>query len=243
MYKVVTEADTYSYVRKLVSEAKRFVVIISPYVNLEYIKELVSLKPLSVFMQIYCLNPDKHTYLKEYQRIELESYLSEISLYKNCKKLRIYTIDDKLLDGGVQLYYNIFHCKCYFNEYEFCVSSMNLSSFFDRPELGISFSRLDDSSEYDRLMQWYCGDFCYKILGESQSEEFLMLPGTFGACNNCGKLIKFDRRHPYCSECVKLKKNYGMKNYCHYCGNEFSYATVLSIHQRCYRNLCDTGSI
>lgn len=124
------------------------------------------------------------------------------------------------------------HAKCYLNEREAIITSMNLYDFsqINNNEMGIWISKEDDPDlyrdVYQEAMRLIRISDEIKISVEKISSEKInnevSEAGSF--CIRCKKVIAFNKTQPYCIECFKKWNRYKNKNYkeshCHICGNE-----------------------
>ncbi len=268
MAKILTESDIFAEIENMVSSAKKFIVIISPYVSIEMINRILYLRnnnSSDVFLQIYCLSAYKHFNFSDKEKFDKEKktfddYFREISKFKNNRNFLLHPVDvlyddPCLLDSSEMGYRSLFHCKCFFNEERFIISSMNLSSRVDRCELGILFYMLKNKKIYESLISWYLDFFCLKVHGEKYDKSYLFDRHKFGACIRCGCNIFFNykfnvygiehKSESYCKLCYIDWGLAGAKNckevYCHFCGNENnSICTLLPVERSCldkYRSL------
>jgi len=139
------------------------------------------------------------------------------------------------------------HAKCYYNEKEMVISSMNLHTYSEENnrEMGVLISLKDNSDVYNDAMkeiESIIGKavFVKEKLSSNQHSKPEEKPKKFvkpesGFCIRCEKTIKYDYYYPYCPDCYKTWKKFKDRNYvekvCHSCRQEWN--TTMN------RPLCD----
>jgi len=124
--------------------------------------------------------------------------------------------------------------KCYLNENEAIVTSMNLYEFSQEHnlEMGIHVTKEQEpdlySAIYEEAMRLIRGSNEIRIT-VSQVPKSARTAGAkttddHGYCIRCHAEVKLNPMVPYCRDCFKLwksekhKNNDGVENYCHICG-------------------------
>lgn len=131
------------------------------------------------------------------------------------------------------------HAKCYLNESEAIVTSMNLYEFsqVNNHEMGIYVTKADDPQLYEEIY-----NEARRLIRISEevrlSVEKIVAPenatavrtdnknqsSNMGYCVRCRKEIPLNPSAPYCIECYKSWKKYENltypEKYCHICGKE-----------------------
>lgn len=152
------------------------------------------------------------------------------------------------------------HAKCYLNEKEALITSMNLYDFSqaNNNEMGIYVSRAEESELYDsiytevqRLIR-LSDEVKVTVerikpadttIGNSHKQPEKKaakspLPDN-GVCIRCRTKLKLDPNHPYCKDCYGSWKQYENENYeekhCHICGKPNKSTLVKPICYDCYR--------
>jgi hypothetical protein len=140
MGEFITTARTSFLIEKIIDDAKDFVILISPYIKI-------------------------HRRLRE--KIERKLSSTDLRLIVICRNLEKSNSD---IVSSASQNYQIFteshlHAKCYLNENEAIISSLNLYdySMINNIEFGVHFSRMNDYENY------------MKVLAESKS----LLPANF----------------------------------------------------------------
>ncbi len=159
---------------------------------------------------------------------------------------------------NVELYYfENLHAKCYFNETDMVITSMNMYEFSEKNnrEMGVHITKEADSELYNKAF-----DEASSII---QSSEIIQLTKTNrqfkneldnqsqnsnvhenknlqrGYCIRCETRIPYDIEKPYCWDCFTTWsqfENYDYEeNVCHSCG-EFSGSTMAKpVCYNCYK--------
>ncbi|WP_245527570.1 phospholipase D family protein [Methanosalsum zhilinae] len=147
------------------------------------------------------------------------------------------------------------HAKCYLNEKEALITSMNLYEFSQQNnnEMGIYVSRDTDPQLYDDINEEAKRLFRVseevKVTVEkvshkedkkennkkSNSKELI----DTGFCIRCEKKIKLDPLHPYCKNCYTKWSKFGKDDYqekfCHTCGRDTKSSKIKPICYTCYK--------
>ena len=203
------------YMQEIIKKAKKRLVLISPYIKIDQdLKEHLQDKAKA--------NVDIHlVYGKKQPDSQEISWLESITLIK------------------VSFRKNL-HAKCYLNENDALVTSMNLyeSSQNKNDEMGILVSRAEDSDLYDSISKE--ADRLVRLSNKRtanfkplKNSEILQRTNTSSNetpkkayCIRCKSSIQFNLRKPYCRDCSKewnnIKKNKfnHTEKYCHSCGEE-----------------------
>lgn len=231
MAEFLTTNGTSNWIETIIIDAEKQLILISPYLQIsktfyERLKD-ASNKGVKIIV-IY--GKDE---LKPNERNSLAS-LKNVELY----------------------YFENLHAKCYFNENNMVITSMNMYEFSEKNnrEMGVLISKVND------------GDLFKKAFNEAQSiknnSEFITLKheksqyvkyekteekGNFtyqtkittlptrGYCIRCGHRLKYNPNYPFCESCYSTWAFWGnedfIENQCHGCGEytETSMAKPLCI--------------
>lgn len=147
------------------------------------------------------------------------------------------------------------HAKCYLNENEAIVTSMNLYEFsqVNNQEMGIYVTRADDPQLYDEIYAEVRR--LIRISDEVRlSVEKIVEPetatiakvsdkkaesGKKGYCVRCQKEIVLNPSAPYCVDCYKSWKKYEnfayQEKYCHICSKENASTMNKPACKDCYK--------
>ncbi len=240
MAKIIEEQEIWQGIQRIVTEAEQFVVLISPYVSIETIEKILSLrKNDKVFLQLFVSPVHRHN-VDDDERKLFNEINRRISRLPNCF-LHIVYAESYLGEMVPSEFSGNFHAKCYFNEKEAIITSMNLSSFRDRVEIGININKESDKQLYNDTLSWYFNAFCKGIGCKQQGIDDLVHPPVMGYCIGCGQNIPLNEQEPYCVECLISWSSDGCfgrirERYCHYCGRECQDVCYdYPIERTCYR--------
>ena len=160
-----------------------------------------------------------------------------ILLGKN-KKMDLETFHD-LKDWASFYFYEDLHGKCYYNEKEMVITSMNMYEASEKNrEFGTQLSKSDpkDNEIYEK-----CEMECSEIFSLSDpiknEDQLLLFPENnrekqethdkvphSGFCIRCRKPIAYNPSRPLCEDCYETWSYYQnpdyKENYCHKCGEE-----------------------
>ncbi|MEZ4641938.1 MAG: phospholipase D family protein [Chloroflexota bacterium] len=144
------------------------------------------------------------------------------------------------------------HAKCYLNESEAIITSMNLYEYsqVNNEEMGIYVTKDSDAQLYDDIYQ--SARRLIRISDEVRLsaekvdpqekqiiEAEIGIPDNEGFCLRCGISIKLNPQAPYCYEHYKSWKRYEnrdyQENYCHICGKEYSTSMARPVCLDCYK--------
>ena len=178
---------------RIIEEANRELVLISPYIKADNETKNL-LKDKTRATTIHVIYGKKE--LKPVEKSFLDSLGIATSFVKNL------------------------HAKCYLNENEALLTSMNLYQFSQEhnDEMGILVSKKDDGELYgaihEQAMRW-------KVA--SSGVDTAKKAGD-GFCIRCQAALPANPEKPYCRRCYRNWKRYENEtygeNYCHICGNE-----------------------
>lgn len=147
------------------------------------------------------------------------------------------------------------HAKCYLNESEAVITSMNLYEFsqVNNQEMGVYVTKADDPQLYDDVYNE--ARRLLRISDEVRlSVEKIVEPeskttekkadakptdGEKGFCIRCKKEIALNPSVPYCVECYKSWKKYAnptyQEKYCHICGKDNASMLHKPVCYDCYK--------
>jgi hypothetical protein len=127
------------------------------------------------------------------------------------------------MDFVEDIFYKDLHAKCYLNEEEAIITSMNLYEASQKNvEMGVLLTKKEDGEAYDNLWKEV-----KRVIKNKPNLIFIQKKGTSkkeGFCIRCKEKIKLDPNHPYCLKDYKKWKSYEDKTYeekkgvCHICG-------------------------
>ena len=242
----LTQYNTLDNIKQIIKGAKKFIVLISPFVDFEALYELIKLKKSEVYTQIFAY---KNKYDNSEMKAREDTYiyklecLTNVSLY--CTNKSHDYFDKK------------FHCKCYFNECRFIVTSMNLSWIKNKVpkynfESGVLFYKSKDYKQYRDSIDWFLDSFSLIFSGKKQKITDLTNHVSMGHCIHCNRNIIYSKDFPFCYDCYRSLRNFKswmsgyrfirfykpiVENYCHNCGSEFGVCWNVPICDNCKEQL------
>ena len=147
------------------------------------------------------------------------------------------------------------HAKCYLNENEALLTSMNLYEFsqVNNNEMGILISREEEPALYGEV--WKEAQRIVRVsdeirvtvepVGPPEEDDESSPPKEdeeerqSGFCIRCKRLIALNPAQPYCNPCFTIWKRYKNKeyeeSYCHICGEEHKTTKSKPACLTCYR--------
>ena len=248
MAEFLTTSGTSYNIEKIILEARKKLVLVSPFLQLSktFFERLKDASKRGVQIKLI-YGKDELKYNERNSLAQLEN--TELYFFENL------------------------HAKCYFNEKNMVITSMNMYEFSEKNnrEMGVLIERKTDGDIFDKAVnetlsimqsseQIQFNDRETKKNGDRvrKSEEDkkanpkntkqkkkskwlnIQLSGIIepddGYCIRCKKSIPYNPERPYCSDCFKVWVQYENddfeENYCHRCGKK-EYATILK--PQCYR--------
>jgi len=220
--KFLTTKQISGEIERIIREANNFIIIISPYVKVSqlYIDRLIGAERNNVKVHF--------VFGKEHIAEIEESKFMEIA------KMTMYFLDN-------------LHAKCYLNEDNAIVTSMNLYDFSERNnrEMGILVERDSDEKIYSDIsreansiiqnakkydIRYYLKESYKRISGNQEQ---------IGYCIRCGQRIELNPEKPLCYECYNTWAeffNYDyLERYCHICGHEAETSMAKPLCYSCFR--------
>ena len=215
MAKFLTTSGTSHYIENIIMEAETTLILVSPFLQisktlLERLKD-ASNKGVQI----------KIIYGKDELRDSENKSLGEL------KNLKLYFLRN-------------LHAKCYFNEKEMVITSMNMYHFSEKNnrEMGILIDAIIDKEIYDSAV-----NEAHSIINHSKEEAVTQkevikndvhkhfglkeeLIQTMGYCIRCEDWIDFSPNRPYCPKCFNSWAYYNnaefIEKVCHRCGEKSS---------------------
>ena len=213
---------------KIIDEAERELVLISPYIKADdETKNLLKNKTRSTTINVVYgkkeLNPTEKSFL--------DSLGIATSFLKNL------------------------HAKCYLNENEALLTSMNLYQFSQEhnDEMGILVSKHDDPELYEAIhkqaMRWKTASSetqpasTGQLKATPRSRTRTPQKPTDGYCIRCRRTVRANAEQPYCKKCYRSWKRDGDKSYkekhCHTCGRQNAATLLKPLCFDCYKKYGD----
>ncbi len=138
------------------------------------------------------------------------------------------------------------HAKCYLNEKEALLSSMNFYEFsqMNNNEMGIVVNKAEDVQLYNDI-----NEEARRLIRISEEVKVTVekvvpkeeIKNGKGHCIRCEAEIKLDPTHPYCADCYKKWKEFEdetyveKKGYCHICGESNESSMEKPACAKCYK--------
>lgn len=230
MAEFITRKAIVHRIAKIIEEAEEEIVLISPYINADNeTKRLIENTKRAITIHVIYGKREK---LRQNERGFFDERSVKLSYRKDL------------------------HAKCYLNEKEAILTSMNLYEYSQRnnDEMGILVSRKDDRELYEAIykqaMEWKedssgvdAPATPLETPEESTWEEsFKILEAAFwGFCIRCKEGITLNPGRPYCFKCYKnwnrYKNDEYKEKYCQFCGNEHETSKLDPLCGDCYKEL------
>ena len=202
MAKFLDTMEINSTIGRILKNAKEKVVLISPYIDLDKRYKLLIQEKNDDHVHVTIVYGKKKKQFK----------------FDNETKNWI-----KSMDFVEDVFRKDLHAKCYLNEIEAIITSMNLyESSKKNDEIGILITKEDDSEAYDDLLKEV-----KRIINNETDFIFIQKEEEIkkeGFCIRCKAPIKLDPSHPYCKKDYEKWNKFKDINYeekkgvCHICG-------------------------
>jgi phosphatidylserine/phosphatidylglycerophosphate/cardiolipin synthase-like enzyme len=201
MAKFLDTKDIISSVQRILKNAKERIILISPYIDFDKRDKTLIEEQNKNKVYITIINGKKKNQLK---------FGSDIKNWI------------KSMDYVKHIFHKELHAKCYLNEEEAVITSMNLYEASQKnSEMGILISKRYDSEAYDDLLKEV-----KRIVNEDKPGMTLKESPKkkHGFCIRCKSEIKLDPTHPYCKKDYQQWNKFKDENYeekngvCHICG-------------------------
>lgn len=253
MAKFLTTRGTALEIEKIINNAQKSIVLITPFVRI----------PTSLFQNLMAVDKQGVRITLIYGKSALEHDVQE--KLRQLKNIKVYFLEN-------------LHAKCYFNEQCMVVTSLNLYDFSEQNnrEMGVLATRQEDEEFFKEavreanMMISLAKPFDASPVVNSQpynktteslrpiSRESKEGRGTAllrgfrdilldkvglgqGYCIGCRKRIDFNEYRPYCPDCYKLWIiNKAQKaGYCHECGRAFVTTVNKPLCRSCFEKSLD----
>ena len=205
MAKFLKTADINAHIEGIIQGGQKTVVLVSPYLQLseQWLKALHDAAARGIRIIVI--------YGKKKSQPAAKNMLAEI-------------------DGLTLYYMKNMHAKCYFNEQQMVIASMNLYAYSaqNNKEMGIRLDRLGDPEACAEAIQETKGFIQaaqQEILWTDATKGLVrLLPADRkGACIRCACHVPYDTAHPLCMDCYMQMRDtttiHYLAQYCHSCGN------------------------
>lgn len=225
MAEFLTTNGTSYHIEKIITGAKKKLILVSPYLQISktFYERLLDASKRSISIKII------------YGKDELKpSEKKSLAVLKNLELL----------------YFENLHAKCYFNEQEMVITSMNMYEFSEKNnrEMGVFVTRINDKGLFDNAVD--------ETLSIIQSSEVIQLSKTKqklfqpknknpnkkpkrGYCLRCEDRIEYNVEKPYCRSCFttwsQFENTEYEENVCHSCGEFESTSMIKPECYECYK--------
>ncbi|MCP3097898.1 phospholipase D-like domain-containing protein [Myxococcus sp. K15C18031901] len=240
---ILGHRETVSQLHRLIEEAERQLVLVSPYLSIDKLRSLVRAL---------------HGALARKVEVKLVLRAKDVSTgtgeplaSEALQGLRAAGMEVRLLAD--------LHAKVYLSEKCALLTSLNLLESSINNSIEVSAWLPANTPEYLRLVEVLNTDvfpMSVKVASpaprqptvapreaprrqRSQRDEVIVF-GEDGHCIRCGEDLAFDVEKPLCLDCYGVWRRYGdpsyMEEYCHACGEESDTSLAKPLCQDCYRH-------
>lgn len=221
--KFLTTLEASAKVEKIIRQAKNELILITPFLKLSnlFLERLKDADNRGV--RIKLVYGKKELDSEEYDHLD---QLNNLELYY-CESL---------------------HAKCYFNEDQMVITSLNLYDYSikNNREMGVYIKReegeklfKDALTEANSIIQ---SSITEKISAEKEMDiREKVVNDRTGFCIRYHEIIPFNPDKPLCTSCYKIWVEFGdldyPENYCHSCGEKAKTSYRKPLCWKCYKNL------
>jgi hypothetical protein len=232
MAEFLTTNGTSYHIENIIIGAKRKLVLVSPYLQLsktlfERLKDAAK-RDVSI----------KITYGKDDLKPNEKNSLAEL------KNLELF-------------YFENLHAKCYFNEFEMVITSMNMYEFSEKNnrEMGVYITKEKDNELFDKAVTETISiiqsseriqlskskrQFYQEKSHENKQEaKSIHKKSSLGYCIRCKCRILYNPKVPYCEDCFVIWAQYEnpkfVENVCHCCGKDYPTTLDRSLCHECFK--------
>jgi phosphatidylserine/phosphatidylglycerophosphate/cardiolipin synthase-like enzyme len=219
MAEFLTTSGTSYYIENIIIGSKLKLVLVSPYLQIsktlmERLKDADN-KGVSITI-IY--GKDE---LKTNERTSLSS-LKNVNLY----------------------YFENLHAKCYFNEAEMVITSMNMYEFSEKNnrEMGVFLTKEKDAliyqKAYEEVESIIKSSIKKDLRRNTTNDRSVNSRNPRAFCIRCSREIPFNTTHPLCRDCQREWNIYRNDDYeekfCHKCGKEETTYRLRPLCDNCF---------
>lgn len=219
MAKYLTSKETQAALENIILNAQKSLVLISPYLKLT--------NPLRSRIKAAAEKGVKVTIVF---RSEAD-VRSDFEILKAIKNVKFKCTDD-------------LHAKCYFNESQMIITSLNLlESSGKNWEIGLLINIEEDKEIYNAAVRDCRTIYSYSNVIESLPEKKTSIRTHFknlghGYCIRCSREIPFNMDKPFCLDCFSIWSIYGNEEFvertCHSCGDYAQTVRLRPFCEGCY---------
>lgn len=235
MAKFLTTSWVSSHIEDIIKKARKNVVLVSPYLQFSQ----------NFYQRLKDAETNRVDITIIYGKNELNA--KETELLSNLKKLNLF-------------YFENLHAKCYFNESEMVITSMNMYEYSEKNnrEMGVYISKQEDPEIYADASQETIsilnssvpvnlnknkkGSFAFaNENGGQRGGKVQQSHRNNGYCIRCSDTIQFDPERPYCGTCFYSWSHFENPHYeettCHQCGYENNSTMIKPVCYNCFKGL------
>lgn len=235
MAKFLTTTGTSYHIENIIQSARKKLVLVTPYLQLSK----------TLFERLKDAARKNVKIIIIYGKDELKP--SEKELLSEIENVNLY-------------FFNNLHAKCYFNETEMVITSMNMYEFSEKNnrEMGVYVTKLEDSELFASAV-----NETSSIIQSSHQEEVSILKQDItskvneeqinynpffpnkrnvkGTCIRCGVNVNYDPNRPFCRECFSVWYQFENpdyeENYCHACGIRVASSMDKPLCYNCFKTM------
>lgn len=220
--KFLTTLEASAKVEKIIREAKNELTIITPFLKLS-----------NLFLERFRDAESRGVRIKLiYGKRELDS--KEQNNLEQLNNLDLYFCES-------------LHAKCYFNEEQMVITSLNLYDYSikNNREMGIYIKREENEKLFNDALTEANSIIQSAILEKISVEKEILVENEelnhkTGFCIRRHETISFNPDKPLCTSCYKVWVEFGdpdyPENYCHTCGKIASTSYRKPLCWKCYNN-------
>jgi len=220
--KFLTTLEASAKVEKIIREAKNELTIITPFLKLS-----------NLFLERFRDAENRGVRIKlVYGKRELDS--KEQNSLEQLNNLDLYFCES-------------LHAKCYFNEEQMVITSLNLYDYSikNNREMGVYIKREENEKLFNDALTEANSIIQSAILEKLSVEKEIHVEDEdtnhrTGFCIRHHKTISFNPEQPLCTSCYKVWVEFGdpdyPENYCHACGKIASTSYRKPLCWKCYNN-------
>lgn len=234
MVRFLTTSGVSTTIETIIRKAKKNLILVSPYLKLSTIN----------FERLQ--SADK-------KGVNIIFIYGKSDLHKD-EEDKIYSLKNITV-----FYYENLHAKCYCNEEQMVITSMNLHEYSqaNNREMGILITKsvgTQDQTTYQDALEEILEIkdnskqiFPKKSIKTSQTNKKfeestnITIMGSDGYCIRCRERIPFNTERPYCYDCYSTWKKFQNPEYeegfCHLCGIEEITSMLKPLCYKCFKQL------
>ncbi|WP_371804804.1 phospholipase D-like domain-containing protein [Candidatus Lokiarchaeum ossiferum] len=234
MVRFLTTSGVSTTIETIIRKAKKKLILVSPYLQLS-----------NIFFE-RLLSADK-------KGVEIIFIYGKSNLKKD-EEEKIFSLKN------IEVYfYETLHAKCYCNEEQMVISSMNLHEFSqtNNREMGIGITKSvgsQDQTVYQDALEEileikenavliHPNNHFQNTSTERKKEQKnnIRIMSSDGFCIRCREMIPLNAEKPYCYDCYNTWKRFKNPEYeesfCHLCGLEESSTIIKPFCYKCFKQL------